>query len=71
MFGWRWKGEDEKKQGEKSGEMMFLICVWLERREEKKLMGSECFLLGSTKMFSPKIGEKTREKMFGQKTLLY
>ena len=62
-------GRKEEK-GEKSGEMMFFVGVWLEVKEENKFVGFGCFLPRPTKMFSPQIGEKTREKMFGQKTPL-
>ena len=39
---------------EKMGRKTFLVGVWLERGDEKKLVGLGCFLPRITKMFSPK-----------------
>ena len=43
-----------KNFGEKMGNKTFLVGVWLEGGERKKLVGPECFLPKPTKMFSPK-----------------
>ena len=53
-----------EKKIEKMGEKTFFVSVWLKGGEEKKLVGSGCFLLDPTKFFSLKIEEKLeRTKM--------
>ena len=46
---------------EKSEDKMVFMGVWLVRREKRKLVGSKCFFLGSTKMLSSQFGEKIGE----------
>ena len=41
------------------GEKTFLVGVWMERGEGKKLVGPGCFLPNPTKMFFPQNREKT------------
>ena len=43
--------------GEKMGRKIFLMGVWLEEGEGKKLVGRRCFLSGLTKMCSTKWAE--------------
>ena len=42
-----------KNLGEKGGENEVLVSVWLEGREKKNGVRPGCFLLGTTKIFSP------------------
>ena len=41
-----------KNFGKKMRKKTFLVGVWLEEGEGKKLMGSRCFLFGPIKIFS-------------------
>ena len=43
----------------KIGIKTFLVCVWLEGEEGKKLVEPRCFLSRPTKMYSLQNGEKT------------
>ena len=49
---------------EKIGIKTFLVDIWLEGGEGKKLVGPRCFLSGPTKMFSLQNGEKTEWEEF-------
>ena len=59
MFGRVDFREDEKKKKNEEGKL-FGGC--LVGREEKKMVGPRCFLLGLTRKFSPQNREKTRQK---------
>lgn len=62
MFGWKWNREDRRKKGEKSGEKIFLVAIWLEEGEVKNLMGLGVFFLGPPKYFLPKMKKKKKKK---------
>ena len=50
--------------GEKMRRKTFLVGVWLERGEGKKLLGPRCFLPEPTKMFSLQNREKNEWEEF-------
>ena len=52
-----------KNWGEKSGERVFLVDVWLEKEEgkKKKWWGLGVFFPNPPNVFSPKWGEQWRE----------
>ena len=47
-----------KNFGKKMGRKAFLVGVWLEGGERKKLVGLRCFLRNPTKIFSLQNGDK-------------
>ena len=59
IFGWVDFREYEKKK--KIEEKTFLVGIWLEGGEGKKLVMPTCFLPGLTKMFYLQNWEKTRQ----------
>jgi len=61
LFGWGdFKGNE--KEEDKSREKMVYVGVWLERKEEGKLVRLGCFLLRSTKILSLQFGKKIEER---------
>ena len=53
-----------KNFGEKMGIKTFLVGVWLEEGEGKKLVGLRCFLSKFIKMFFLQNGEEIQWKEF-------
>ena len=57
-FGWVNFGEVRKRRREKMEDKTNFVGVWLERGEEKKLVGPRFFLFGPTKILFPQFGAK-------------